>query len=85
MSSPTTTTNNKRKPNMKHCTICGKSIVLIPSATERAKKYGGKPSDYTSLFTSHSDCQIDKRNRETSELIRARGEFDRAKMETLND
>lgn len=52
-----------------NCTICGKPIVLIPSAAERAKKFGGKASDYTKLFTAHAQCTIDKRNRETSELI----------------
>lgn len=40
------------------CVHCGKPIILIPSAAERAKKFGGKPSDYTKLFTSHSDCQV---------------------------
>jgi hypothetical protein len=52
------------------CSICGKPVILIPSAEERAKKYGGKPSDYTKLFTAHSECQIAKRNAETSELIK---------------
>jgi hypothetical protein len=52
-----------------NCTICGKPIVLIPSAAERARKHGGNASDYTSLFTEHAQCTIDKRNRETSELI----------------
>jgi len=53
-----------------NCTICGKPIVLVPSATERAAKYGGKPSDYTKLFTTHSECSIAKRERETVELMR---------------
>lgn len=44
------------------CTICDKPIVLVPSAAERAKKFGGKPSDYTKLFTEHSQCTIDRRN-----------------------
>ena len=52
------------------CTICNKPIVLVPSAAERAKKYGGNPSDYTKLFTSHSACFITKRERETVELMR---------------
>lgn len=55
---------------MRNCTHCGKPIVLTPSATERAKKFGGVPSDYTNLFTIHSECLIQKRNEETSELIR---------------
>jgi hypothetical protein len=52
-----------------NCAICGKPIVLIPSAAERAKKFGGKARDYTKLFTEHAQCTIDKRNRETSELM----------------
>lgn len=52
------------------CSYCGKQIILVLSANERAQKYGGKPSDYTKLFTIHAQCQIDKRNAETSELMR---------------
>ncbi|CAH6995020.1 conserved hypothetical protein [Vibrio chagasii] len=55
-----------------NCTICGKPVVLTPSASERAAKFGGKPSDYTKLFTAHADCQIAERNRATSELIARR-------------
>lgn len=53
-----------------NCTICGKPIILVPSAKERAEKFGGKPSDYTKLFTTHNECAIEKRNRETLELMR---------------
>lgn len=42
---------------MKKCVYCQKPIVLVPSAEERAKKYGGKPEDYTALFTAHASCQ----------------------------
>lgn len=52
------------------CTECGKEIVLVPSAKERADKVGGKPSDYTKLFTVHTECAIAKRDKETSELLR---------------
>ena len=52
------------------CTICNKPIILVPSAKERARKYGGKPSDYNSFFTVHSECQVNKREAETLELIR---------------
>jgi hypothetical protein len=52
-----------------NCTICGKPIVLVPSAKERADKAGGKPSDYTRLFTEHADCALDKSVKETSALI----------------
>ena len=53
-----------------NCTICGKPIILVPSAAERARKSGGKPSDYTKLFTAHGKCQVAKREQETRELIR---------------
>lgn len=53
-----------------NCTECGKKIILIPSAKERAAKCGGKPSDYSKLFTVHADCAILKRERETIELIK---------------
>lgn len=57
-----------------NCTVCGKLIKLVPSATERAKRSGGKPSDYTKLFTEHSQCAIDKRNQDTADLIRRLGQ-----------
>ena len=52
------------------CTICNKPIILVPSAKERAQKYGGKPSDYTRLFTTHSECLVNKRNNEAIALMR---------------
>lgn len=55
---------------MKNCRICGKPIVLVPSAKERAEKYGGKPSDYTRLFDTHTDCALKKREEDTLELMR---------------
>lgn len=55
---------------MANCTICGRPIVLKPSAAERAKRYGGKPSDYTKLFTTHSECAVAKREADTLELMR---------------
>lgn len=53
-----------------NCSICGKRVVLIPSAAERAKRYGGTAASYTRLFTTHSECAINKRERETIELMR---------------
>lgn len=53
-----------------NCTICGKPVVLVPSAAERAAKTGETAAFYTRLFTSHSDCFLAKRRRETSELMR---------------
>jgi hypothetical protein len=52
------------------CTICGKTIVLEPSATERSHKFGGKASHYTSLFTQHNDCMLAKRSQDTLDLMR---------------
>lgn len=51
------------------CKFCNKDIVLIPSASERAKRYGGKPSDYVKLFTSHPACAIEQQNKEVYALI----------------
>lgn len=43
---------------MANCVFCGRPIVLVPSAAERAAKdvTGKTAAYYTSLFTSHSDC-----------------------------
>ena len=59
-----------------NCSICGKKIILVPSAKERAELYGGKPSDYVKLFTEHSECLIQKREKDTIKLMRklAKGE-----------
>lgn len=51
------------------CTICHKPIELVPSAAERAKKFGGKASDYTRLFTEHSACALSKRSNEAPQLL----------------
>ena len=53
-----------------NCSICGKKIILVPSAKERAKRYGGKPSDYTKLFTEHSECLLQKREQDTIQAIK---------------
>lgn len=52
------------------CNYCKKPITLVPSALERAKRYGGSPDDYTKLFTIHANCQIKKRNQDVFDLIR---------------
>ena len=56
---------------MKNCTICGKPITLYPSAFERARKFGGNPSDYTAICTEHASCVIAKRSADTLALIRS--------------
>lgn len=55
---------------MSNCTICGHPIVLMPSAAERARRYGAKPSDFTRLFTTHSQCAIQKRTQQAIDNIR---------------
>lgn len=56
---------------MKNCTICGKAIVLIPSASERARKdvTGKSAAYYTSLFTEHARCTVEKRSAESLALM----------------
>jgi len=53
-----------------NCRICGKPIVLVPSARKRAARYGGRPQNYTVLFREHTECALLKRERETAELMR---------------
>lgn len=55
---------------MANCTICGKKIVLVPSAADRAKKFGGEASDYVKMFTTHSECAVNKRSQESTDLMR---------------
>lgn len=54
-----------------NCSICRKPIVLVPSAQERANKdvTGKSAAYYTSLFTTHSDCELDKRKQSTHQLM----------------
>ena len=53
-----------------NCRICDKAIVLVPSAKERAAKFGGTPDLYTHLFTTHGSCQIAQRSRDAIETMR---------------
>lgn len=55
-----------------NCTICKEPIILSPSATHRAKVGGGKASDYEKIFTTHSECLIEKRKNDMSEFLRKR-------------
>jgi hypothetical protein len=54
-----------------NCCHCDQPIRLVPSATERAARFGGRPADYTRLFTAHADCTIRHRNELTSRLIQS--------------
>ena len=69
---PRPKTHNRRTASdlTMNCTICGRPIRLIPSAQERAKKFGGQPSDYIRLFTTHSVCAVAKRRNDTYALMR---------------
>lgn len=55
---------------MANCTYCGKPVVLDPSAAERVRSFGGKPEDYTRLFSMHAACSVAKRQADTLELLR---------------
>lgn len=57
---------------MAACTICGKPIVLVPSAAERAAKdVSGRPASYyTNLFREHANCALRKRMDDTAALMR---------------
>lgn len=52
------------------CKLCRKPILLVPSAAERAAKFGGQASDYTKLFTTHASCAVAERSRGDLELLR---------------
>lgn len=43
-----------------NCTHCGKPVVLIPSAVERARTdvTGKSAAYYTSLFPRHAACEL---------------------------
>ena len=51
------------------CKHCQKEIVLIPSAAERAKKFGGTPEDYTNLFQYHAPCALEVSAKGAADLI----------------
>jgi hypothetical protein len=57
---------------MANCTICNKPVILVPSAQERAAKFGGTPGDYIGLFMTHSRCALEQRHADTLALIRER-------------
>lgn len=47
---------------MQHlCKHCHQPIKLVPSAEERAKKFGGTPDFYKSIFTMHNKCIMELR------------------------
>ena len=53
------------------CNLCGQPIVLVPSAAERAKKYGDMTAaEYAALFPTHTTCFLKKRKLDTEDLMR---------------
>ena len=55
----------------RNCTICGKPIILIPSAEQRAAKdVTGKSAEYyRNLFTEHSTCTLFKRAEDRKSVV----------------
>jgi hypothetical protein len=55
------------------CKYCGKPVVLIPSAAERAQKdVTGKTAQYyRDLFPDHAACVVAERSRQSVELMRS--------------
>lgn len=51
------------------CVHCHEEVVLVPSATERAAKYGGTPEFYTKLFTMHNKCIMELRRASMSKAL----------------
>lgn len=54
------------------CAICGKSIVLVPSAEERAARdvTGKSAVYYRSLFSEHAECTLQRRHELTTLLMK---------------
>ena len=55
-----------------NCKHCAKPVVLMPSAVDRAARYGGTPADYTRLFPVHAACALRAREADLAALL-ARG------------
>lgn len=53
-----------------NCLHCHRPVVLVPSATERARKFGGEPKDYTNLFQYHTACTLELRAKGVADLMR---------------
>jgi hypothetical protein len=54
-----------------NCSICGKPVVLSPSAAQRAAQDSSRTAqEYTRLFPTHTECFLRKRKQETTELMR---------------
>jgi hypothetical protein len=51
------------------CKYCGKPVVLVPSAKERAANYGKSPGYYTMLFPNHQECEAANRDEAARQLM----------------
>lgn len=53
------------------CTICGKDVVLTPSAKIRSErdKSGRSAQDYLDLFPTHGACAVAKRSQESRDTM----------------
>lgn len=48
-------------------------VELVPAVTHTKRaiaKYGGTPTFYTHLFTTHSECLVRERSKQASDLMR---------------
>ena len=54
-----------------NCTHCGKRVVLIPSATERAAKdvTGKTAACYIKLFPRHAKCELELREQSLDKFL----------------
>ncbi len=59
-----------------NCKFCHKPVDLIPSASSRAKKYGGNASDYIAMFPNHAECELANRKKDDLETAAKRREAD---------
>ena len=57
--------------NHRLCLICGKPIILSPSAAERARKdVTGKTAQFfIDIFRTHSECELKKRAEGVHQLM----------------
>ena len=51
------------------CITCKKEVILKPTATERARKYGETADYYTKLFPKHAECILKERRESVSAII----------------
>lgn len=52
------------------CSVCGKPVILSPTAAERSQRFGQPPSYFTNIFTTHSTCMLMQREADVINLMR---------------